>query len=322
MPHDEPLRGFATALCVLGQARTLANPTIYRSQWQHLLQPLRAQGSLAVFAVIAPTDNVTLVKWVYGFGTTTQLQSVRGRADQFQRYPTCMNLIAAEEKRTSTRFHWVVRTRPDLYFYAALPRLASLNATAVYTRMRCTRFVDQGGAFRLDMIPGENQEALTRSCRQLPMAPPLTWTARLAEAARGHRHHEAAPTRVMGCNCMQIQCFPTSYVLDDQFAFVPRAYAELYFSEPFEHPLPDVTIRSLTQCPPGWPLPHCVQAAHLKHANVPAQPTALPFSIARTLPGDIGSKRRIAPQLYVDGHIPEMDPAMATSLLGCNGVYL
>ena len=35
---------------------------------------------------------------------------------------------------------WTIRMRPDLYFYAPLPPLATLRTDAVHARMRCFRF--------------------------------------------------------------------------------------------------------------------------------------------------------------------------------------
>ena len=60
-------------------------------------------------------------------------------AEQRRRIPECFaeaRALALPHGRAG-RFDWLLRSRPDLYFYAPPPELSSLDPSGVHVRMRC-----------------------------------------------------------------------------------------------------------------------------------------------------------------------------------------
>ena len=149
LASDAPFESASdVALCVLGEVRTLAHPLVRDSQRRYLLAPLRAAAAhVAVFAVVAPADNLTLVAAAYGLPhahpahVRTLHASHLGLSTpgQFERFPLVYEMVVAAEAARGARFAWLIRARPDHYFYAPLPPLAPLDARAVHTPRACGR---------------------------------------------------------------------------------------------------------------------------------------------------------------------------------------
>lgn len=244
----------SVALCIVGQMRTLSDPWIQRSQQQHLLAPLRAQGSLKVFAVVDPKDDLELVARVYSIAPSkVRTHEVHWRWGQYERYTIVWRMVREAEVANSNRpFMWIIKGRPDFYFYGPIPRLVELDREAVHCRMRCTLFSKTNGHFDMNMIPAENHQ--------------LMWVA----CGHGARRD---------CRCMQRQCGPSSFVMDDQMAIVPRKHAELFFS--FEKEWDSELTKRVGNCPQNWPWQACYQTALLVERSIPILPASMCFSIAR-----------------------------------------
>ena len=51
--------------------------------------------------------------------------------DTWEKIRRCFALVRAHEQRHAIRFHWVVRSRPDLWFFASMPHHSTLPANAI-----------------------------------------------------------------------------------------------------------------------------------------------------------------------------------------------
>lgn len=220
------------------------------------------QGSLYVIAVVAPADDIAAVASAYGMQSARHVKkhAVHSRWEQFERFPIAWELLLKAEASRGRTFDWVVRTRPDLFFYGPLPPLNSLATDAVHSRMRCSLFAETRSSFTITMIPSESQMGLWRSC-----------TPR--NASSGKLIHQ--------CQCGQLQCELTSFVMDDQFALIPRALAGLFLDFNATSRSTRAAVTRLGLCPRAWPLEACGQTARLLVHGVRALPTPLPFTIAR-----------------------------------------
>ena len=71
---------------------------------------------------------------VQGEDLRAAAEQLRAQTAQFARLDACFGLFERWERRTSWNYDWLVRSRPDLYFYAAaLPRLATLDTEGTST---------------------------------------------------------------------------------------------------------------------------------------------------------------------------------------------
>ena len=163
------------------------------------------------------------------FVNVTEVQ-VKAQVAQFVRLEACKEVITEREAKGGWKFDWVIRTRPDLFFYAGsmghdggrvadgavprpsgssrggrLPLLSTLDTGAVHARMRCYGFPN--ASFTEQHISADNHHVLRRACGSRPTE----------------------------CDCTRIQpgCPPNAVRVDDSFAIVPRALVRSYF-RPFE----------------------------------------------------------------------------------------
>ena len=135
----------STALCVMGQPRTLHHASVQRSQHAFLLEPLRAQGTVDVFAVVSAFSDAPVVARAYGLHErSVRVVPIARATDQFERFAVCYGQISAAEKaRGGAPFDWLVR--PGLA--PASPRPGCRHvAAAAGGRLRdrpCTRFISR-----------------------------------------------------------------------------------------------------------------------------------------------------------------------------------
>ena len=100
-------------------------------------------------AVVGEGDDVSLVAEAFGLHARDVVtRAVRDRADAMWRLTVALQLIVAAEAANARRFTWVVKVRPDLFSYAALPQLSQLDPRAVHCRVRCSTFADSHGRFQ------------------------------------------------------------------------------------------------------------------------------------------------------------------------------
>jgi hypothetical protein len=211
---------------------------VWRSQKEHLVEPLRAQADVELLYVLDgatdafETEMLRIVRQEFRakalrFVNVTDEQ-IRSQVAQFVRLQACRGLIEEREAKAGWRYDWLIRTRPDLYFYAGslrfeggrmldgaassfsqprsvgrLPVLSELDPRAVHLRMRCYGF-PSNSTFTEQHISADNHHVLRRTCG-------------------------SEPTQ---CDCRRIQpgCPPGAVRVDDSFAIVPRALMASYFA--------------------------------------------------------------------------------------------
>ena len=274
----------SVALCVVGQARTLSDARIVKSQQDYLLAPLRAQARhFEVLAVVDPKDNLDLVASTYGIPTSKiKTHAVQGRWEQYERYTIVWRMLIEAEATNKRQFDWVIKTRPDFFFYGPLLgtlKLSDLDDTSVHCRMRCTLFSETSGKFDLNMISSENQQRMWRTCQPRPPNP-------------------------RECGCTQLQCDATSFVIDDQAAIVPRVHSELFFNfDAFQNGGTYQTeanknfTKRVGNCPSIWPWQACYQTALMVDNGVRLEPVSLRFTVARMQRAD-GANARLGPLFF------------------------
>ena len=245
------LEGFLIGLCIAGEARTFHNAAVRNSQINYVLKPLRAQGQLETFIVLGEHDriglNMTLVKEdfkpisILFEGGLSEGEDAAN--SQYKRLQICGSQFDQYEATIGAKFDWVVRLRPDLYFYGALPNLWAYSLDAVHARMRCFRF---NQSFTEDHISAENQVSLRVNCR--------------------------AQQKLTCRSCKQRHCMSSkSTVIDDQVALVPGGLRTIYFQSHYE---------KVRLCPPPH-ISECVLTRGITDNGVKISPLALYFTVAR-----------------------------------------
>jgi len=131
------------------------------------------------------------------FKNFEQSQYAFKNGGMYIKFEKCKELVEHEEMQTGILFDWVIRSRPDLYFYGDLPKLSSLNSNAIYSRMRCFDF---NGPFHLDAYSSEIQ-----------------YTFQNGECDRDQWWYPLSE------ECQD------PFVMDDQFAILPRIHLDAYF---------------------------------------------------------------------------------------------
>jgi len=292
-------------LCIAGKAalrewRSTAalDARVVESQLEHLVPSLRHQGSLDVIFVLDSTDaaDAEVQQILTRFQPLTvrydnsSADAVDGRrrrtVPSYMKLAVCADAFERAEQRRGIRYDWTVRSRPDLYFYGALPTLSSLDVGAVHSRVRCHHFK---GSFIESQISSENHHRLRRDC--------------------SHR-----PTK---CPCRQMPDCPDNATLrlDDQFAIVPRALMHSYFASHEASVHSDLSAVTHDFCPPllctadacrctqgirCHARPECMLTnSVLVRARARVVPTALHFTIARTRNAKWGAGRRLG-RLFLD----------------------
>lgn len=235
-------------LCIAGDARTFQAALVRQSHLDYVISPLKMQGQLATFLVLGEGDratlNMTRVHDDYEPAALVFTEPHDASSMQYERLATCGALFDAHEAAMGRAFDWTLRMRPDLYFYATLPRLDALSRDAVHARVRCFRF-DANVTFTEEFISAENQMLLRSNCKAKPSA----------------------------CRaCKQRHCRSSkSKAIDDQVALIPGAFRAAYFRSHAE-------MRAL--CPPPQ-IAECVLTKGVLEAGARISPTALHFTVAR-----------------------------------------
>ena len=314
------------AVCVSGRGvdrerRSFASLAshVWKSQRDHLIEPLRLQADVESFYVLDGESDAKEAELLrvarqefkaraVRFVNVTEVQ-VKAQVAQFVRLEACKEVITEREAKGGWKFDWVIRTRPDLFFYAGsmghdggrvadgavprpsgssrggrLPLLSTLDTGAVHARMRCYGFPN--ASFTEQHISADNHHVLRRACGSRPTE----------------------------CDCTRIQpgCPPNAVRVDDSFAIVPRALMARYFAmhsavttdgvataagqgAPGSVGASPLATSPTTRdpCPPWQPDGKCLPGCHarpeclmtrslMEQASARISPTPLFFAIART----------------------------------------
>ena len=283
-------------LCISGQAvdrsrKSVATvvPPVFASQREHLLEGLRKQGRLDVFYVLDGLDafdaevmhiveEAAPRKAIY-WNTSDTAMVERGML-QFQRLGVCLRLFKASESEQHLQYDWLVRSRPDLFFYGPLPMLGALDPTAVHTRMRCYNFA--AANFTEHHLAADTHHLLRQACGRTPLS--------------------------CDCHLVPPECPHGAVRVEDAFGLVPRALGVAYFSSHAQSFFEGVSSITHDRCP-RWengryvPGSHASPECRLTHslltvANARVVPTPLYVAIARTRGRKWGAGARLG-SLYL-----------------------
>ena len=163
----------------------------------------------------------------------------------FLRMKQCYTDVKAYAKENGIRYDWWVRTRPDLIYYHNLPTVTELGGRSdtIYARSRRVGtgyttvsneavsywdYVDICGAFQC-----------TRVMNSAPGQP--------------GKPRRDVPENNAKCS-----------VIDDQFGYIPNAFAAVYFDSPPDPADPDTAIATAAKVAAGGDAGYLIPATHAK----------------------------------------------------------
>ena len=154
------------ALCVTGQLRTFDREAVRESQANRLVGDLRRQASsLDSFLVVSEALTNETRGWLQTLYAPVSIDvtlDVRNHNFQYSMHATCGKRMRERERATGEAYAWAIKSRFDLFFYGPIPKLASLSATAVHSRMRRWPFGER--KFHVDALSGEIQTKYRKGC--------------------------------------------------------------------------------------------------------------------------------------------------------------
>ena len=154
------------ALCVTGQLRTFDREAVRESQANRLVGDLRRQASsLDSFLVVSEALTNETRGWLQTLYAPVSIDvtlDVRDHYSQYSMHATCGKRMRERERATGEAYAWAIKSRFDLFFYGPIPKLASLSATAVHSRMRRWPFGER--KFHVDALSGEIQTKYRKGC--------------------------------------------------------------------------------------------------------------------------------------------------------------
>mmetsp|Transcript_11939 Transcript_11939/g.25112 ORF Transcript_11939/g.25112 Transcript_11939/m.25112 type:complete len:324 (-) Transcript_11939:1499-2470(-) len=249
-----------TAVLWVGHVRSLQTRQLSR-RTQEALRNLSCQGACTIES-FAWVDNPSVLASVLGshlhLSNRTQDAKLDWRerqAIQWQKLQILWRELLEYEVRNSVQFTWIVRARPDLFWFEPLPCIRSIGTEpGVYARYISVRGV-----------PAKN---LTNT--QLVSFLPL-------KKARCTIHCDSK--RRSKKECASGDCL----VIEDTFAIVPRSAANVYFtaytafvsSQRGVHPLVERCFVDRSS--------ETILTAHLLTHSVPIYPLRAQFEISRIM---------------------------------------
>ena len=116
------------------------NEHVVASQLKHLLPGLSEQGSLDTFFVLDASDEADaevqdVIRKHFSpvqVRYDNSISTGRGYVlPAYMKLKACADAFEDTERQRGIRYDWVVRSRPDLFFYGGIPALARLDVDAV-----------------------------------------------------------------------------------------------------------------------------------------------------------------------------------------------
>ena len=292
----------SVAVCISGQARSLKLPEVWQSQRDRLLGAMHRDGWVVdVFIVLDKPPAASILTALHDGSSTYALRNLSymhvgtgwrlgtsGTLNQYARFERCADRIRSHEATHSMRYEWVIRSRPDLLFYAELSSLHTLDRTGIHSRRRCLGAVST--PVREEHVAASFRHGLARQ-----------WALQQCDGSPGDTSRS--------CNCTLPSCgAPDCVRVDDTFAVLPRNIAEVY--------LRDHHCASPYSVAPGvCPCTACSGAcltSQLVAAGARLLLTAFPYTIARS-----GSELAVERAEQQDAGLSEDGASLSGTAFNC-----
>ena len=138
----------------------------------------------------------------------------------FERYIACYNFYLAYARTVGKHYDWVVRTRPDFFYYERPPPIMNLDPSHIYVRTRVMRFnTNQPGSDGITRLSNKEEDRVTDQHMS------LSWHKFGAPGNEVTSRVSTPKYRTISLDSSSVNCFQ----MDDQISLAHANWTHLSF---------------------------------------------------------------------------------------------